>query len=88
MWIEPFEVLRAPPLGNLRTDPFERAEYEGYGYNQWFAEHMFPFAPAGSQQYIGRLARGLDEAPKRGWVFASMRDEWRQVFPDRSGFRQ
>ena len=28
VWIEPFEVLRAPTLANLRTDPFERAEYE------------------------------------------------------------
>jgi hypothetical protein len=38
VWIGPFEVLRALLLGNLRSDPFERAEYEGYGYNQRFAE--------------------------------------------------
>jgi phosphoserine phosphatase len=30
---------------------------------------------------IGRLDRGLDEAPKRGWVTASMKDDWRTVFP-------
>jgi phosphoserine phosphatase len=29
---------------------------------------------------IGRLARGLDEAPKRGWVVVSMKRDWRQVF--------
>jgi phosphoglycolate phosphatase-like HAD superfamily hydrolase len=32
---------------------------------------------------IGRLARGLDEAPKRGWVVVSMKDDWRSVFPIR-----
>jgi hypothetical protein len=30
---------------------------------------------------VGRLARGLDEAPKRDWLVVSMRDDWRQVFP-------
>jgi arylsulfatase len=63
VWIEPFEVLRAPLLGNLRTDPFERAEYEGYGYNQWFAEHMFLFAPAGA--YVGRWLQSFKEFPPR-----------------------
>jgi arylsulfatase len=63
VWIEPFEVLRAPLLGNLRSDPFERAEYEGYGYNQWFAEHMFLFAPAGA--YVGQWLQSFREFPPR-----------------------
>jgi arylsulfatase len=63
VWIEPFEELRAPLLGNLRTDPFERAEYEGYGYNQWFAEHMFLFAPAGA--YVGQWLQSFREFPPR-----------------------
>jgi arylsulfatase len=63
VWIEPFEVLRAPLLGNLRTDPFERAEYEGYGYNQWFAEHMFLFAPAGA--YVGQWLQSFKDFPPR-----------------------
>ncbi len=63
VWIEPFEVLRAPLLGNLRTDPFERAEYEGFGYNQWFAEHMFVFAPAGA--YVGQWLQSFKEFPPR-----------------------
>lgn len=63
VWIEPFEELRAPLLGNLRTDPFERAEYEGYGYNQWFAEHMFLFAPAGA--YVGKWLQSFREFPPR-----------------------
>jgi arylsulfatase len=63
VWIEPFEELRAPLLGNLRSDPFERAEYEGYGYNQWFVEHMFLFAPAGA--YVGQWLQSFHEFPPR-----------------------
>ncbi|MDX2306667.1 MAG: arylsulfatase [Hyphomicrobium sp.] len=63
VWQKPFEALRAPMLGNLRTDPFERAEYEGYGYNQWFAEHMFLFAPAGA--YVGQWLQSFKEFPPR-----------------------
>ena len=29
---------------------------------------------------IGRLDRGLDEAPKRGWVVVSMKDNWKRIF--------
>lgn len=31
---------------------------------------------------VGRLARGLDEAPARGWTVISMRDDWHRVFPE------
>ena len=30
---------------------------------------------------IGRLERGLDEGPRRGWTIVSMKDDWRKVFP-------
>lgn len=30
---------------------------------------------------FGRLARALDEAPKRGWHVVSMKDDWKTVFP-------
>jgi phosphoserine phosphatase len=30
--------------------------------------------------HVGRLARGLDEAGKRGWVVVSMRSDWRTVY--------
>ena len=30
---------------------------------------------------IGRLARGLDEAPARGWTVLSVRSDWKQVYP-------
>jgi len=63
VWIEPFEALRAPLLCNLRSDPFERAEYEGFGYNQWFADHMFMLAPAGA--FVGRWLQSFRDFPPR-----------------------
>ena len=30
---------------------------------------------------IGRLARGLDEAPTRGWRIVSMKDDWKRIHP-------
>jgi phosphoserine phosphatase len=30
---------------------------------------------------IGKLARGLDEAPQRGWTVVSIKDAWKTVFP-------
>jgi phosphoglycolate phosphatase-like HAD superfamily hydrolase len=30
--------------------------------------------------HVGRLDRALDEAPRRGWHLASMRDDWARVF--------
>lgn len=52
VWQEPFVPLRFPKLFNLRTDPFERADHEGMGYQRWRAERMFVLAPA--QAYVGR----------------------------------
>jgi arylsulfatase A-like enzyme len=63
VWQSPFEQLRAPLLTNLRMDPFERAEYEGMGYNQWYCEHMFAFAPAGA--YVGEWLQSFREFPPR-----------------------
>ena len=30
---------------------------------------------------LARLDKGLDEAPKRGWVVTSMKDDWKRVLP-------
>jgi phosphoserine phosphatase len=30
---------------------------------------------------IGKLARGLDEGPKRGWTIVSIKDDWAAIFP-------
>jgi hypothetical protein len=31
------------------------------------------------ESHIGKLERGLDEGPERGWVIISMKDDWRRV---------
>jgi arylsulfatase A-like enzyme len=63
VWQQPFEELRAPMVTNLHMDPFERAEYEGIGYPQWWIEHMFAFAPAGV--YVGQWLQSFREFPPR-----------------------
>jgi len=63
VWQQPFEELRAPILANLRSDPFERAEYEGFGYNQWYVEHMFAIAPGAA--YVARWLQSFREFPPR-----------------------
>ena len=30
---------------------------------------------------VGKLARGLDEGPRRGWVIVSMQDDWAKILP-------
>ena len=32
------------------------------------------------ESHIGRLVRGLDEAPQRGWLVADMKRDWKTVF--------
>ena len=31
--------------------------------------------------HIGRLVRGLDEGPRRGWKIISMKNDWKRIFP-------
>lgn len=33
------------------------------------------------QSPVGRLARALDDAPARGWLVTSMRQDWARIFP-------
>ena len=64
VWQEPFTVLRAPLLTNLRMDPIERAEYENaMGYQRWFMERMFAIAPAGA--YVASWLQSFKEFPPR-----------------------
>jgi len=64
VWTHPFEELRAPSLTNLRMDPFELAEHEmAMGYQRWWAERMFAFAPAGG--YVAKWLQSFREFPPR-----------------------
>jgi haloacid dehalogenase-like hydrolase len=31
--------------------------------------------------HVGQLVRGLDEAPKRGWVVVDMKQDWKVIYP-------
>jgi len=64
VWQEPFTVLRAPLVTNLRMDPFERAEHENaMGYQRWYMERMFTIAPAGA--YVGQWLQSFRDFPPR-----------------------
>jgi phosphoserine phosphatase len=34
------------------------------------------------ESHVGKLAKGLDEAPARGWTVLGMKDDWKTVYPD------
>ena len=63
VWQQPLTALRAPLLFNLRTDPFERANEESGGYEKWYVEHMFVFAPA--QAIVARELQTFKDFPPR-----------------------
>lgn len=46
LWLEPFVVLRAPKIFNLRTDPFERADVTSNTYWDWMMDRIFLLVPA------------------------------------------
>ena len=76
VWQEPFTVLRAPLVTNLRMDPFERAEHENaMGYQRWYMERMFLIAPAGA--YVAQWLQSFRDypaAPEAGQLQPRARD--------------
>jgi arylsulfatase len=63
VWMTPFVPLRTPKLINLRSDPFERAEYEAGDYVKWFVEHAFVFIPA--QTIVAQHLASFQQFPPR-----------------------
>jgi arylsulfatase len=63
VWLEPFVVLRAPLLTNLRMDPFELAHEIGMDYGRWYVEHMFMIAPAAA--HVARWLESFKDFPPR-----------------------
>jgi arylsulfatase len=63
VWRDPFVMLRAPKIFNLRSDPFERADTDSNSYNHWWVERAFLFAPA--QAYVGQFLATFKEFPPR-----------------------
>jgi arylsulfatase len=63
VWQDPFVTLRTPKLFSLRADPFERADKEGIGYDQWRFERIFLLVPA--QAYVAEWLQSFGKYPPR-----------------------
>jgi hypothetical protein len=63
VWQEPFVQLRLPKPFNLRSNPFERADKEGFGYQQWRAERLFVLVPA--QVFVANWLSSFKDFPPR-----------------------
>lgn len=63
VWSEPFVKLRLPKVFNLRSDPFERADTDANGYNNWWIEHLFLLVPA--QRHVAEQLETFKDYPPR-----------------------
>ena len=63
VWTEPFVPLRMPKVFNLRMDPFERADTDANGYNNWWIRHLFAMVP--SQAIVKEFLQTFKEFPQR-----------------------
>ena len=63
VWFEPFVVLRAPRLYNLRTDPYERADVTSNTYWDWYMDRIFLVVPA--QGIVAEFLQTFLEFPPR-----------------------
>jgi len=63
VWEEPYVTLRLPKLFNLRRDPFERAEHESIGYDQWRIERIYLLTPAVA--IVGQFLATFEDYPQR-----------------------
>jgi arylsulfatase len=63
VWAEPFVELRVPKIFNLRTDPYERADFTSNTYWDWMLDHAFLLVPA--QAFVGQMAASFQEFPPR-----------------------
>jgi arylsulfatase len=55
--------LRLPKVFNLRSDPFERADTDANGYNNWWIDHLFLLVPA--QTHVAEQLTTFAEYPPR-----------------------
>jgi arylsulfatase len=63
IWSDPFVVLRAPKLFNLRTDPYERADITSNSYWDWYLDHT-PLLLA-AQPLVAQFISTFVEFPPR-----------------------
>ena len=60
---DPMVVVRVPKLFNLRSDPFERADYEAIDYGRWRLDRVFLMVPA--QAYVAKYLSSFQAFPPR-----------------------
>jgi len=63
IWLEPFVVLRAPCIFNLRMDPYERALDTSNTYDDWHFRHIYLCVPA--QVIVSEFLATFKEFPPR-----------------------
>jgi arylsulfatase len=61
VWREPFTELRVPLLFHLRRDPFEKAQHNANGYNNWFLDRPFVIVPI--QGLAAKFLQTMKEYP-------------------------
>jgi arylsulfatase len=63
VWGEPFTQLRIPKFFNLRTDPFERADYTSNTYWDWYLSKAYLLL--GAQTIVAKFLETFKEFPPR-----------------------
>jgi arylsulfatase A-like enzyme len=63
VWAEPYKYLRMPKIFNLRTDPFETADFGSNTYWDFISRNTW-MAPVG-MGFIGEFIQTLEEFPRR-----------------------
>jgi arylsulfatase len=53
--------LRVPLLFHLRRDPFEKAQHNANGYNNWFLDRVFVIVPI--QAMAGKFLQTMKDYP-------------------------
>ncbi len=64
VWRDPFVQLRIPKVFHLRRDPFERADTDANGYNNWW-DHKVAIAGALGQVAVAGFVQSFQEFPAR-----------------------
>lgn len=83
IWMDPFVVLRAPKIFNLRTDPYERADITSNTYYDWALDRVFLFY--GAQAYVGKFLETLVEYPPRQKAASFNLDEVMEKLKENQG---
>ena len=76
-----FQMLRWTTSADDRDQPGGSRPRLGLIVHHTDAEREYAYD---RKSHIGTLDKGLDEAPKAGWVLIDMKRDWRRIFPNDS----